>query len=100
MTCSRRPVTWMDRTKKETNRILRYGNRPLPNIFSDGKVHGGRVFPGGISSVLPWLPNILERNSIFMAAEWIYSFPIMKAKLRKALFAINMYPPVTGYTII
>ena len=60
----------------------------------------GVGFPAGISNVRQWPQNIWERSSIFMAAAWTCCFRIMKARLRKVLFAIINRPCVIGYIII
>ena len=58
------------------------------NISCAGKVPGVKVFPAGILNALRWQQNIWASNLIFMAAEWIFCFRIMKVRLHKARSAI------------
>src|SRR5688572_20142755 len=90
MTSWKQPVNWKARKKKEIEPILLCGKQLHPNISCAGKVPGELVSPVGISNARPWPRNTWENNSISMVEEWTFYFHIMKARSRKAQFAIML----------
>jgi cysteinyl-tRNA synthetase len=66
--------------EKETLPILHFGKMLHRSISCAGKAPGEWDIPVGILSARLWLPNIWAHSLIYMAAVWIYCFPIMKVK--------------------